>query len=128
MLEALSLIVGLAVGLFGGIGLERYRNARKDHEHRQSNYHQLLGAADDFRNAHEEPAPPRKLAAAAIHFAHFRQGIEVFGARDVMDATHAFELAVQERRWEEATAARERMAEAAHRDVGPRSLRFGSRS
>jgi len=125
MFELLSLIVGLVVGLFGGIGLERYRNARKDHEHRQSNYHQLLGAADDFRNAHEEPAPQRKLAAAAIHFAHFRQGIEVFGAREVMNATRNFELAVNEQRWDDAMAAREQMAEAAHQDVGPRRMRLG---
>ena len=120
MLELLSLVIGLGVGLFGGIGLERYRNARKDHEHRQANYHLLLGAADDFRNAHEEPATPDQLSASSVRFAQLRQGIEVFGARKVMEATQDFELAVHEKRWNDAAVARRRMAEAARQDVGPR--------
>lgn len=125
--ELLAIIASVLVGVFGGVGLERYRNSRKDHEHRQANYHELFGAADDFRNAHEEPAAPDAIATASVRFARFRQGIEVFGARDVMRACQDFERAVNEHRWDDASAARESMIEAARRDVGPRGLPFGWR-
>lgn len=111
-------LLAALLGFLGGILVQRFEYKRKDHEHRQGNYHNLLIAADNFRNAHIGNAPPQELAPAALQFAQYHRGIEVFGTERVRAAAAAFEKAVNDGR--DPVAEREAMVEAMRADVGPR--------
>jgi hypothetical protein len=124
--EALTVLGSILVGLFGGIGVERYRNARKDHEHRQGYYHRLLAAADAYADAVAEGSYPPEVAAAETALISERQGVEVFGAKGIGQAAREFEQAVDREDWDAVPANRQRMIELMRRDVGP--SRFGRRS
>ena len=130
-------------GLFGGIGLERYRYARKDLEHRQGYYHRLLAAFDDYTSAASDLGRAEATGATVADFEEGpypdtdtmerlraaiereRQGIEVFGARGVSTAARDFERVLN--KFGAVEPARERLVNAMRRDVGPRRFGIGPR-
>lgn len=137
--EIYALISGIAVGLFGGVGLERYRDARKDHEHRQGYYHRYLQAADAYSEA--ASGVPEAAGSGAVpepsgyvpdlsdledKLAAQRQGIEVFGASEVVSAIEALEAVLGERSEAERDA-RAALVAAMRRDVAPRRRGLGRR-
>jgi hypothetical protein len=110
--------LALVGGLFGGIGLERYRNARRDHENRQNTYHQLLHAGDGLRDSYEA-ADVMTMPGDARQYAHFRAGVEAFGAWKAAEAANEWEDAIAASDWPEADEARKRLVKAIRRDVAP---------
>jgi hypothetical protein len=136
-MDILEFIATLFVGLLGGFGLERYRDARKDHEHRQFYYHEYLKAADAAADALTQASDGDSLAGGPIPdvsgesdesflerlrngLDEPRQGIEVFGHRAVVAACRSYEASFD-------AAQRETLVAAMRRDVAPRRFGFWRR-
>lgn len=123
-MEIVALIVGIITGLFGGVGVERYRAQRKDLDHRRDHCHRFLTAADAYTDA-EAQGFGHGMENAEREMTYHRQGLEVFGNRRVTEAMAELENAMGDPD-ADYPAARQRVVDAMNRDVGPRRWIFFS--
>jgi hypothetical protein len=121
-LPILTLLGGIITGVFGGVGVERYRAQRKDLDHRRDHCHRFLTAADAWVEA-EGQGYGQGMEGAEREMTYHRQGLEVFGNRRVTKAMAELEGTMGDPD-ADYPAARERVVDAMNRDVGPRRWIF----
>jgi hypothetical protein len=117
-LPILTLAAGIVTGLFGGIGVERYRAQRKDLDHRRDHYHRYLSAVDAWEFADSTGGDE---SAAYEAMTYHQQAIEVFGNRKVSQAIEELSVVLGE---SAVYDARQDLVKAMNRDVGPRRWIF----
>ncbi len=93
---AISAGVSIVLGLLGGIGPERFRNARKDLEARRDAYKALLALADKYELACWEfsDATREEIAVLEREFGDARAVIEILGTDAVRAAAGQYEKGI----------------------------------
>ena len=122
---AVSAVVSIVLGLLGGIGLERTRNARKDFEARRDAYKALLALADRYELAmwSHSDATREEIAALEREFGDARAVIEILGTDTVRAAAQRYEDGILRNNMAIKQAARVELVAAMRRDVGARNVR-----